>query len=101
MPTKRNQALIYRKVPPFLRKIGSQAAPGYAWPRITAFIHCRGNQAPDSGDLLMATSIFDADVQTALDQARTPPGTLFPSPEDWRDTPIYFLMVDRFNNPTA
>jgi glycosidase len=23
----------------------------------------------------------------------------FPSPEDWRDTWIYFLMVDRFNNP--
>ena len=24
-----------------------------------------------------------------------------PSPEDWRDQVIYFLMVDRFNNPTA
>jgi glycosidase len=23
----------------------------------------------------------------------------FPSPEDWRDHPIYFLMIDRFNNP--
>ncbi|HKP03812.1 MAG TPA: alpha-amylase family glycosyl hydrolase [Chthoniobacterales bacterium] len=25
----------------------------------------------------------------------------FPSPEDWRDQWIYFLMVDRFNNPSA
>jgi len=25
----------------------------------------------------------------------------FPSPEDWRDLWIYFLLVDRFNNPKA
>lgn len=25
----------------------------------------------------------------------------FPSPEDWRDCIIYFLLVDRFNNPVA
>ncbi|WP_427160583.1 alpha-amylase family glycosyl hydrolase [Aliinostoc sp. HNIBRCY26] len=25
----------------------------------------------------------------------------FPSPEDWRDVWIYFIMVDRFNNPSA
>ena len=25
----------------------------------------------------------------------------FPSPEDWRDHLIYFLMIDRFNNPAA
>ncbi|MBD2526660.1 alpha-amylase family glycosyl hydrolase [Nostoc sp. FACHB-133] len=25
----------------------------------------------------------------------------FPSPEDWRDQWIYFIMVDRFNNPEA
>jgi glycosidase len=25
----------------------------------------------------------------------------FPSPEDWRDTLIYFLLVDRFNNPQS
>jgi glycosidase len=25
----------------------------------------------------------------------------FPSPGDWRQVPIYFLMLDRFNNPAA
>ncbi|MGD9616441.1 MAG: alpha-amylase family glycosyl hydrolase [Alphaproteobacteria bacterium] len=25
----------------------------------------------------------------------------FPSPGDWRQIPIYFLMIDRFNNPAA
>ena len=25
----------------------------------------------------------------------------FPSPGDWRDCSIYFLMLDRFNNPSA
>jgi len=25
----------------------------------------------------------------------------FPSPGDWRDCPIYFLILDRFNNPSA
>jgi glycosidase len=47
----------------------------------------------------MPTSIFDQDVQTVLDRARAPQAALFPSPEDWRDEWIYFLMVDRFNNP--
>ncbi|NVN92836.1 MAG: alpha-amylase [Desulfuromonadales bacterium] len=28
-------------------------------------------------------------------------GSYFPSPADWRDLWIYFLLVDRFNNPAA
>jgi glycosidase len=55
-----------------------------------------------------------ADLPASFQQARTPttisvqvgPRTLqvprpFPSPPDWRDLWIYFLLVDRFNNPTA
>jgi glycosidase len=49
----------------------------------------------------MITSIFDPALQQVLDQSRTNNGVLFPSPEDWRDVPIYFLMLDRFNNPAA
>lgn len=62
----------------------------------------------------MLTSVWHPDVQGAMQSARTrttrqitldgqtieisPP---FSSPEDWRDTWIYFLMLDRFNNPVA
>ncbi len=52
----------------------------------------------------MPTSLFAADFQTVLDQAVNPPNpgaAPFPSPEDWRDRWIYFLMLDRFNNPSA
>ena len=52
----------------------------------------------------MPTSLFAADFQAILDQAVTPPDSgavPFPSPEDWRDRWIYFLMLDRFNNPSA
>src|SRR5205809_2115549 len=51
----------------------------------------------------MPTTINGADVQAILNQARrlAPPNRLTPSPEDWRDCWIYFLMVDRFNNPAA
>lgn len=50
---------------------------------------------------LRSPETLDAFAQAAAaaldpDPARRP----FPSPEDWRDCPIYFLMVDRFNNPT-
>ncbi|MGA2450205.1 MAG: alpha-amylase family glycosyl hydrolase [Polyangiaceae bacterium] len=47
----------------------------------------------------MPTSIFDPEVQNVIDQARA--GLLFKSPDDWRDVPIYFVMVDRFNNDAA
>jgi glycosidase len=52
----------------------------------------------------MAGSLRDPDVLAAIQAARTPrPGASgpFASPADWRDGWIYFLMVDRFNNPDA
>ena len=52
----------------------------------------------------MPTSLYAADFQSALDQAVTPlnpAAAPFPSPQDWRDRWIYFLMLDRFNNPSA
>jgi len=64
------------------------------------------------------TQAFTPDVQTVLDQYLTSaqnPGARpvpvdgqtvevaypYPSPADWRDCWIYFLLVDRFNNPAA
>ena len=62
----------------------------------------------------MPTSIMGAEVQAELDKARVPGlksvqvgntiveiPSQFPSPVDWRDTIMYFLLVDRFNNPMA
>ncbi len=62
----------------------------------------------------MIISIFDSQVLAILRQARFPHSIAvnvdgkrvevpkpFPSPADWRDHIIYFLMVDRFNNPAA
>jgi glycosidase len=45
------------------------------------------------------SSLFGADFQQVLDSAKASAGKPkgpFPSPADWRDLPIYFLMVDRF-----
>lgn len=60
----------------------------------------------------MPTSVWDQEVQGAIDIAQSTQIKKvkvdnqfievphpFPSPPDWRDQPIYFLMVDRFNNP--
>jgi glycosidase len=62
----------------------------------------------------MLTSVLGPEVETVLRQARTPRTkhvvvgdrtidipTPFPSPADWRDQWIYFLLVDRFNHPQA
>lgn len=49
----------------------------------------------------MPSSLSASTVQQVIDAARKAAGTaagLRPSPADWRDQAIYFLMVDRFNN---
>jgi glycosidase len=46
----------------------------------------------------MAKSLRDTEVRSLLEN---PTGKYFPSPADWRDHWIYFLLVDRFNNPVA
>jgi Alpha amylase, catalytic domain len=53
---------------------------------------------------MMFTSLFSPEVQAVLDRAESTAGKTgapFPSPSDWRDQVIYFLMVDRFNNASA
>jgi glycosidase len=62
----------------------------------------------------MPTSIRSGKIQAVFARARSPRAKRvqiggktveipapFPSPEDWRDKWIYFLLVDRFNNPPA
>jgi hypothetical protein len=49
----------------------------------------------------MPTSLFGPEAQSVLDRPRDSPGRAFASPADWRDQPIYFLMVDRFDNPSG
>ena len=51
----------------------------------------------------MPDSLFSAEFNSILRQVKDTGGTpkAFPSPIDWRDEWIYFLMVDRFNNSTA
>jgi glycosidase len=54
----------------------------------------------------MPTSLYGSDFQAVLDAATGQDHsgthqTAFPSPADWRDEWIYFLMVDRFNNRSA
>jgi len=71
---------------------------------------------PVWGRALMLRSIFDSEIREVIAQAKEKGGRRatkevllhgervrvpvpYPSPEDWRDQVIYFLMVDRFNNP--
>jgi glycosidase len=62
----------------------------------------------------MPTSVYDPEVDDVLAGARVPARRTisvdgraveidypFPSPEDWRDCWIYFVLIDRFNNPDA
>lgn len=51
----------------------------------------------------MPDSLFSSEVNAIFSQVKDTGGTpsSFPSPIDWRDECIYFLMVDRFNNPVA
>jgi glycosidase len=62
----------------------------------------------------MPSSVWSPAVQSAITEAMTPSPrrvrvgrrqvslpTPFPSPADWRDHWIYFLLIDRFNNPAA
>ena len=52
----------------------------------------------------MFTSVFSPEVQAVFDNAEQLAGSTggpFPSPADWRDQVIYFIMVDRFNNPVT
>ncbi len=50
----------------------------------------------------MFNSLFAKEVQSVFDKSEAAANQNngpFPSPADWRDQVIYFLMVDRFNNP--
>ena len=51
----------------------------------------------------MLSSLYSAEFQAVLDAATAlnPSHVPYPSPADWRDQWIYFLMVDRFNNVSS
>ena len=45
--------------------------------------------------------VLKAQPATIITSSGKPVSYPFASPEDWRDVWIYFLLVDRFNNPTS
>lgn len=49
----------------------------------------------------MPDSIYSPEITRIFDQVRTGELQFFPSPTDWRDVWIYFILIDRFNNPAA
>lgn len=51
----------------------------------------------------MPSSLFSPDFQAVLNSATDPGDGAAPvaSPIDWRDQWIYFIMIDRFNNPNG
>lgn len=51
----------------------------------------------------MPDSLYSPEFQSVFSQVKDVGGSprTFPSPADWRDQCIYFLMVDRFNNTAA
>jgi glycosidase len=49
----------------------------------------------------MPDSITSPEIKRMFERVRDGQLPCFPSPEDWRDVWIYFIMVDRFNNPAA
>jgi glycosidase len=59
-------------------------------------------RGPEVGGVVTAAKAHSLETPPhTIDVAGRAIRTPFPSPEDWRDTWIYFLLVDRFNNPVA
>ncbi len=76
------------------------------------FLYIATAKELNSGDKFMPFSVLDRELQNALNEAKAVKKKIvnvdtqsieitspFPSPQDWRDQWIYFIMVDRFNNP--
>jgi glycosidase len=81
-----------------------QSAPAGGAKSSTMISPVRGITDGGSGSVSTPASLIAADLQAVLERAKKTsgqPSGPFPSPEDWRDLPIYFLMVDRFNNRSA
>jgi len=44
---------------------------------------------------------YSKEFQEVIEKVKSKQKQKFPSPEEWRDQIIYFIMIDRFNNPDA